>query len=256
MFTGANPAAERLLGLTLDQIQGRSVVDPRWQAISEDGFPMSDENHPSLLALRTGQPSKNVVIGIHNLTLGERRWLRVNSIPQFLPGETRPFQVYSILDDITARKTAEGALLASNRRITDILESITDAFFALDQYWRFTYVNDQASRLLRRPREELLGQNVWEQFPEVRGTAFERLSHQATRGTRHGVLRGVLHASRDLAECPFLPICGGPGRLFPRHHRPQGCGSEAHSRRSKTLRRASSVCDWRWIAVGFGTYQN
>jgi len=53
------------------------------------------------------------------------------------------------------------------------LESITDAFFTLDTEWRFTYANSQAERLLQRPRADLLGRNVWEQFPPE-GAAYGR----------------------------------------------------------------------------------
>ena len=60
-----------------------------------------------------------------------------------------------------------------------ILESITDAFFALDSEWRFTYVNAQAERLLARPRAELLGRVVWEEFPDAVGSVFEREYRQA-----------------------------------------------------------------------------
>ena len=55
-----------------------------------------------------------------------------------------------------------------------ILESITDAFFALDRVWRFTYVNAQAERLLFRTRADLLGRDIWEEFPAALGSAFER----------------------------------------------------------------------------------
>ncbi len=55
-----------------------------------------------------------------------------------------------------------------------ILESITDAFFALDSDWHFIYVNAQAERLLARPRRALLGCNVWEEFPDAVGSVFER----------------------------------------------------------------------------------
>ena len=55
-----------------------------------------------------------------------------------------------------------------------ILEGITDAFFALDSEWRFTYVNAQAERLLARPRAELVGQVVWEEFPAAVGSVFEQ----------------------------------------------------------------------------------
>ena len=68
------------------------------------------------------------------------------------------------------RRQAEEAVVAANRRTASILESVTDAFYALDDDWRFTYVNRQAERLLRRPREEMLGRNIWEEFPEAVGT--------------------------------------------------------------------------------------
>jgi len=62
-----------------------------------------------------------------------------------------------------------------------ILESITDAFFALDSDWRFTYVNAQAERLLSRTRGELLGCTVWEEFPGAVGSVFEREYRRAMR---------------------------------------------------------------------------
>ncbi|TAK35777.1 MAG: PAS domain-containing sensor histidine kinase [Chloroflexota bacterium] len=87
--------------------------------------------------------------------------------------------------DITERKRAEeerarlaseqakrAEAEASRKQISNILESITDAFFALDHEWRFTYVNREAERLLRRERRELLGKNVWEEFPEAQNLPF------------------------------------------------------------------------------------
>ena len=57
---------------------------------------------------------------------------------------------------------------------TDILAGITEAFMAFDRDWHFTYVNDQAERVLRRSRGDLLGRSVWEEFPEAVGSTFER----------------------------------------------------------------------------------
>jgi two-component system, sporulation sensor kinase A len=54
----------------------------------------------------------------------------------------------------------------------EILERMTDGFFALDHDWRFTYVNTEASRLLFRDRNELLGKNVWDEFPDAVTTDF------------------------------------------------------------------------------------
>lgn len=57
---------------------------------------------------------------------------------------------------------------------TRILESITDAFVAVDEEWTFTYVNAQAESTLERAREDLVGANLWDEFPEAIGTRFQR----------------------------------------------------------------------------------
>ena len=70
---------------------------------------------------------------------------------------------------------------AESRRISEILESITDAFFALDQQWRFTYLNDQAEKLLQRQRHELLGKNIWDEFSDAVGSLFYTEYHRAVQ---------------------------------------------------------------------------
>lgn len=71
--------------------------------------------------------------------------------------------------------------LPSNR-VSTILESITDAFVAFDDQWRYTYVNEQATRILHKTREELLGKQVWEEvFPNRVGThSYQELQWAAT----------------------------------------------------------------------------
>ena len=58
-------------------------------------------------------------------------------------------------------------LQETHEKVLAILDSITDGFYALDRHWRFTYLNHQAERLLRRTHAELLGKNAWEEFPEA-----------------------------------------------------------------------------------------
>ncbi|MGL5924835.1 PAS domain S-box protein [Chroococcidiopsis sp.] len=74
-----------------------------------------------------------------------------------------------------ARTEAETA----RNRVTNILESITDAFFALDGEWRFTYLNDRAEQLLQRSRDRLLGQSIWQEFPEAVNSNFYQKYRQA-----------------------------------------------------------------------------
>jgi adenylate cyclase len=76
-------------------------------------------------------------------------------------------------------KEAETMLRASDQQVVDLLESMTDAFFALDRQWRITYVNKVAAEILQRSSEELLSQNIWEVFPEILGSKFEQECRQA-----------------------------------------------------------------------------
>ncbi len=103
----ANPAAERLLGLSLDQMQGRTSIDPRWKAIHADGSPFPGETHSLNVAAKTGKPATGEVMGIYNPQSDAYVWLSVNSTPEFLPGEKKPFRAYAVFRDITARKLAE-----------------------------------------------------------------------------------------------------------------------------------------------------
>lgn len=85
-----------------------------------------------------------------------------------------------VMDELTLRHYASGldASRRAHRETSEqqrrLLESITDAFVALDEDWRFTYVNAQAEDILERKREELVGESLWEEFPEVIGSTFEQ----------------------------------------------------------------------------------
>ena len=70
---------------------------------------------------------------------------------------------------------------AAGERILEVFERITDAFFGLDRAWRFTYLNPQAERLLSRSCEGLVGKNVWDEFPEAKGSTFQREYERAAR---------------------------------------------------------------------------
>lgn len=79
-------------------------------------------------------------------------------------------------------------LARESRRLTATLESITDGFVMLDHDWRFVYVNHEAERLTRRSRAELEGRRLWDAFPELAGSRFEREYHRAVDERRAVVL--------------------------------------------------------------------
>jgi len=60
-----------------------------------------------------------------------------------------------------------------------LLNRIFDGFLALDTEWCFTYVNEKAEQIFDTPAEALLGENIWETFPEATETPFYEEYHQA-----------------------------------------------------------------------------
>lgn len=69
--------------------------------------------------------------------------------------------------ELTLRERADSDRARVRRRLIEVLESITDGFISLDRAWRFTYVNQRAANMLRRPARRLLGKVLGDQFPEV-----------------------------------------------------------------------------------------
>jgi PAS domain S-box-containing protein len=84
-------------------------------------------------------------------------------MPQETPASAQLNQTEELASEREARQRAE-AMFA---QLNTVLERITDAFYALDTEWRFTYLNTEAERLLARSRDELLGTCVWNEFPEA-----------------------------------------------------------------------------------------
>ncbi|MBD2665343.1 multi-sensor signal transduction histidine kinase [Richelia sinica FACHB-800] len=80
---------------------------------------------------------------------------------------------------MTKEQAISAAAQMARDKIVNILESITDAFLALDKDWRFTYLNPQAERLLQKTQEQLLGQRIWDVFPGTVDTKFYHEYHRA-----------------------------------------------------------------------------
>jgi PAS domain S-box-containing protein len=101
IIISANPAAEKIFGIPIEQMQGRASKDLGWPAIHEDGSDFPVETYPSMVALRTGETVKNVVMGILPPQSGRYKWLRITAVPQFMPGKDKPDQVFSTIEDIS-----------------------------------------------------------------------------------------------------------------------------------------------------------
>lgn len=111
---------------------------------------------------------------------GKHIWTRVIGRAVRDEGGQIP-QVQGSTQDITEQKQLRENLSKLAKRLTTTLDSITDGFFTLDTHWRFTYVNSEAERILKRRKGELLGQHIWDSFPDAKGSRFDDEYQRAAR---------------------------------------------------------------------------
>jgi len=61
-------------------------------------------------------------------------------------------------------------LESSKRQINNIMEGISDGFYAIDRKWQFTFVNNETQRIMLINKSDLIGKNIWEIFPQGIGS--------------------------------------------------------------------------------------
>lgn len=108
-ITGYNPSALRVLQMTADELTGRTSLDPQWQAVDVELQPLSGEQHPAMVALRTRTPVQGAIMGVR-VGSGAYRWLRVDAWPIDLPEGKVVAQFTDISEELAARRQMTDAL--------------------------------------------------------------------------------------------------------------------------------------------------
>jgi diguanylate cyclase (GGDEF)-like protein len=121
--TFSNAAAQRMLGLTSEQIAAGTWMDLGWRFTHEDGSPLPNPEHPVAVALRTGRPVHGVTIGLFDPILNGCRWLLLSAVPVFEPEATAAREVFVTLADVTELKHSRESAEHSN----ELLIGLRDA---------------------------------------------------------------------------------------------------------------------------------
>jgi len=168
-----NPAAEEILGLSIDQMEGRTSTDPKWKSIHKDGSNFPGETHPAMVALKTGKKVKNVVMGVFDPKKEETRWININATPQYKKDETKPFQVYTTFEDITKRLEAEESLNKSEHRYYQLFGSMNEGVALHEIIYNSTHeavdyiitdINQAYEKILGLKRNEVVGKKASELY--------------------------------------------------------------------------------------------
>lgn len=117
--TACNACAERILGLSADQMTGATSTHAHWRAVHEDGSAFPGDLHPAMVTVRTGQACSHVVMGIYRPD-GALVWVSMNAQPLVRDGESKPHAAVVTFADITDRRQMELDAVQSRQELAHI----------------------------------------------------------------------------------------------------------------------------------------
>jgi len=118
----ANSAANEILGNKTST--GQFCFDHTEKLLSVDGSDFSRDNHPCIVALRTGVPVNDVIMGFFHPLEKSYWWINVNAVPEFRNGEKEPFRVYITLQDVTETISIRRKLKNSEERYRTLIDTM------------------------------------------------------------------------------------------------------------------------------------
>jgi PAS domain S-box-containing protein len=121
--------------------------------------------------------SSDIEVEMHTFK-GRHKWIRLISDPE-MDATGKVISVSGAVMDITEQKLQEHTHRVLSERLFTTFESMTDAFYMMDQDWRLIYINEAADKLTGRDRSFGIGRNIWEVFPLLMETPLYEGFHAA-----------------------------------------------------------------------------
>ncbi len=167
-----NPVAEALLGYSPRNYEpslARRVSQMRFRWA--DGRTVEDvADLPMPRALR-GETVRHMLVGFEHPETGRASWTSVSAAPVRDPDGTVTGVVVTF-SDVTEMREAQERAERAGERVSSVLNSLLEAFISLSRDWRILAINPVAASLFGRPQGELLGKDMWAEFPAAKKTHF------------------------------------------------------------------------------------
>ncbi|GGD34766.1 PAS domain S-box protein [Flavobacterium orientale] len=136
---------------------------------------------------------------------GNEKWVRCIGKSERIAGVCT--KIFGSIQDIHSMKT-------TSLQITEILGSISDAFYALDKNWKFTYFNKEAELLLDRKREDVIGKSIWDEFAPARDTILETIYKRVAASGNAETYEYFYPGTNSWYEINTYPSNGGVSSYF------------------------------------------
>jgi PAS domain S-box-containing protein len=148
-ITACNPSAERILGLTEEEIRGRTSIDFGVTAVREDGTPLPARENPVSMTLKTGEAQRGFIMGLPKSD-GSLTWISINTQPLMREGKKTLEGVVTSISDVTHSGQRQLLLEAHGRagELESILAAMNDAVIVFDIEGTIIRANPAASSLL------------------------------------------------------------------------------------------------------------
>jgi PAS domain S-box-containing protein len=132
----------------------------------------------------------------------------------FLPGALDPHLLIFQIKGLLERRRIEQDLRYRLKEREDVLGSISEVFFSVDQEFRYTFFNEKAEKVGGKKSEDVLGKNMWDEFPSLRNTEFHRQMNQVATDRQILIAEYLGPITGGWFEMRIYPSAGGISALF------------------------------------------
>ncbi len=155
VIIAGNRAAERIIGLKLGELIGKPGFTSILPCVNERGEPLREEERPTRITVRTGEPQTARIVGIKRPD-GTITWLSFNTALLRRLDETDHYGLVSTITDITAQRNSEALLRESEARFRRTFELAGSGMAHIGMDRRFIRVNRRLCEILGYPPEEMI----------------------------------------------------------------------------------------------------